>query len=174
MSDPTGVDPYGGVPGQANQDDNKLYGEVPAQLIAFDSIRWWFGEFPESSGGLGAEWDTEAYQGRFDKDYSWDEGWFAEYGNNGHHGNGGSNTIFQLREGIERFMITDINNPGASAVAQSELAIMADNVSWYLENFNHVPGGANILYQDGHVGFLRYPSDKFPVNEGFARFMVRI
>ncbi|HDP34407.1 MAG TPA: prepilin-type N-terminal cleavage/methylation domain-containing protein, partial [Candidatus Hydrogenedentes bacterium] len=36
-------------------------------------------------------------------------------------GNGGSNTIYRLMEGVERFMITDINNPGASAQAQSTI-----------------------------------------------------
>ena len=30
-------------------------------------------------------------------------------------GNGGGNNIYRLREGIERFLITDINNPAASA-----------------------------------------------------------
>ena len=28
--------------------------------------------------------------------------------------------------------------------------------------FNHVPGGANVLFLDGHVEFVRYPG-KFPV-----------
>lgn len=25
--------------------------------------------------------------------------------------------------------------------------------------FNHVPGGVNCLYMDGHVEFIRYPGD---------------
>jgi prepilin-type processing-associated H-X9-DG protein len=32
---------------------------------------------------------------------------------------------------------------------------------------NHVPGGANWLYLDGHVRFIRYPSD-FPATRAFA------
>jgi prepilin-type processing-associated H-X9-DG protein len=24
---------------------------------------------------------------------------------------------------------------------------------------NHIPGGGNVLYLDGHVRFIRYPSD---------------
>jgi len=24
--------------------------------------------------------------------------------------------------------------------------------------FNHVPGGSNVLYMDGHVEFIRYPT----------------
>ena len=35
-------------------------------------------------------------------------------------------TQLLLREGIERFVITDINNPGASAAAQSSIVVMLD------------------------------------------------
>ncbi|HUW60224.1 MAG TPA: DUF1559 domain-containing protein [Candidatus Bathyarchaeia archaeon] len=80
-------------------------------------------------------------------------------------GNGGSMTIYRLREGIERFMITDINNPAASNLAQSELWIMSDFVIARPDLFNHVPGGSNVLYMDGHVAFLRYnPLGEAPVN----------
>ncbi len=72
----------------------------------------------------------------------------------------GSVTLYRLREGIERFFISDINNPAASAVAQSEIFIMWDTVSGgILGDFNHVPGGGNVLFMDGHVKFLRYPSE---------------
>jgi len=86
-------------------------------------------------------------------------------------GNGGSDTVYRLREGIERFMITDINNPAASAQAQSELPIMWDVITSSMmddkgASFNHVPGGGNVLYMDGHVEFLRYDRyGKFPMNE---------
>jgi prepilin-type N-terminal cleavage/methylation domain-containing protein/prepilin-type processing-associated H-X9-DG protein len=84
-------------------------------------------------------------------------------------GNGGSgDTVYRLREGIERFLITDINNPAASAVGQSELAVSWDVVATNVAAFNHVPGGANVLFLDGHVDFLRYPSIEFPVNEPIA------
>jgi prepilin-type N-terminal cleavage/methylation domain-containing protein/prepilin-type processing-associated H-X9-DG protein len=72
------------------------------------------------------------------------------------YGNGGGSTIYRLREGVERFMITDINNPAASAMAQSELYIMYDQLATNPEAYNHIPGGANVLYMDGHVQFLRY------------------
>lgn len=82
--------------------------------------------------------------------------------------------IYRLREGIERFMITDINNPAASAKAQSELAVMWDEISGDdASHFNHVPGGCNVLYLDGHVGWLRYAGeygDAFPVNAGGLLF----
>jgi len=69
-------------------------------------------------------------------------------------------TVYRLREGIERFFITDINNPAGSAQAQSEISVMSDWVNVVAgsgESFNHLPGGANVLYMDGHVEFLRYP-----------------
>ncbi|MFO7974081.1 MAG: prepilin-type N-terminal cleavage/methylation domain-containing protein [Candidatus Hydrogenedentota bacterium] len=77
--------------------------------------------------------------------------------------NGNPVTIFRLREGIERFFITDINNPAASTRAQSEIALMYDRVASDPEAFNHIPGGGNILYMDGHVLFERYPGENWPV-----------
>jgi len=72
-------------------------------------------------------------------------------------------TAYRLREGIERFLITDINNPAASAKAQSEIDIMYDRVAVAIENFNHIPGGSNVLYMDGHVEFIKFPG-KSPVS----------
>jgi prepilin-type processing-associated H-X9-DG protein len=85
------------------------------------------------------------------------------------NGGGGSTTVYRFREGIERFLITDINNPAASAMAQSELAVMWDMLATKAGHFNHVPGGSNVLYMDGHVEFLRYSREqKAPVNEQVA------
>ncbi|MEA3365232.1 MAG: DUF1559 domain-containing protein [Candidatus Hydrogenedentes bacterium] len=87
-------------------------------------------------------------------------------------GDRGEHTMYRLREGIERFFITDINNPAASTEAQSDLPVMWDTVlspswksgSWVQTAFNHVPGGGNVLYMDGHVEFIRYPGE-FPVSK---------
>ena len=77
----------------------------------------------------------------------------------------GSKTAFRLREGIERFLITDINNPAASAKGQSEIYVYWDELQFGNElGSNHRPGGSNVLYMDGHVEFIRYPSEDFPVN----------
>ncbi len=85
----------------------------------------------------------------------------------------------RLREGVERFFITDINNPAAGAIAQSALPVMWDawgrgdahiegwGDAWGLEaddsiaRFNHIPGGSNVLYLDGHVEFIRY-GERYP------------
>jgi prepilin-type N-terminal cleavage/methylation domain-containing protein/prepilin-type processing-associated H-X9-DG protein len=85
-------------------------------------------------------------------------------------GNGSGNTIYRLREGIERFLITDINNPAASAKAQSDIFIMWDNVSSDVARFNHVPGGSNILFMDGHVEFKRYPGEP-PLTRTLAQIL---
>ncbi len=74
---------------------------------------------------------------------------------------------YRLREGIERFFVTDINNPGASAQAQSEILVMHDFVSTDIDKYNHVPGGGNNLWLDGHVSFTRYPGD-FPTTRAYA------
>ena len=84
------------------------------------------------------------------------------------HGNGHGDTLCRLREGIERFTITDINNPAATATAQSEIWVMFDWVCAKAAYFNHVPGGSNVLYMDGHVDFVRYPNDKAPVVRALA------
>jgi prepilin-type N-terminal cleavage/methylation domain-containing protein/prepilin-type processing-associated H-X9-DG protein len=97
--------------------------------------------------------------GRYDEDIS---------GN--FDGVSGNETLHRTREGIERFFITDINNPGASAEAQSSIPIIGDLLSTDTADFNHVPGGANWLYMDGHVTFQKYPSP-FPGTPAFARLV---
>jgi prepilin-type processing-associated H-X9-DG protein len=84
----------------------------------------------------------------------------------------------RLKEGVERFFITDINNPAGAAAAQSTLGVMWDSFGGNYERlldvdsshfaeealdtavnrFNHVPGGSNVLFMDGHVEFVRFDS----------------
>ena len=95
-------------------------------------------------------------------------------------GTGSNAEILRLKEGIERFIMTDINNPGDDEFAQSRFPvawdIVASNEASQAEGdptnfgtglYNHVPGGSNTLYMDGHVVFNKYPG-KFPANRGFA------
>ncbi len=67
-------------------------------------------------------------------------------------GNSHSDSVYRLREEIERFMITDINNPAGSAMAQSEIVVMWDQISKTpgddtSTTMNHIPGGCNVLYR---------------------------
>jgi len=106
-------------------------------------------------------------------------------------GNGGGETLYRLREGVERFMITDINNAASSATGQSEVPLMMDIVSspaaaaivndsignpyesaGMAASFNHTPGGSNVLYMDGHVDFIRYKA-KYPMSAFAASFPMR-
>jgi len=90
-------------------------------------------------------------------------------------GNAGGDVVYRLREGIERFLITDINNPSATAQAQSNVWTMFDIIAIgsKANYFNHIPGGCNVLYLDGHVEFIRYEG-KAPVNRYIAECLSAI
>jgi len=89
----------------------------------------------------------------------------------------GDQIIYRLQEGIERFLVTDINNAGGSNESQSDIAMFFDEVIGQTATtpltYNHVPGGGNVLYMDGHVEFLKYPTT-FPVSRAWATFMALI
>ena len=79
-----------------------------------------------------------------------------------------------MREGIARFLITDITNPASSAKAESEVPVYWDcargasttgtapgsiftpDQSQYIDEMNHIPGGSNVLFMDVHVEFVRF------------------
>ena len=85
-------------------------------------------------------------------------------------GNGNSEQVYRLKEGVERFLITDINDTARSSESQTTVPLMWDVVSSTTTDsaqFNHIPGGANTLYLDGHVQFNKYPTD-FPATQSFA------
>jgi len=90
-------------------------------------------------------------------------------------GSGGTRTLRSIRDGVERFLITDVNS-SADTVSTSSVPVMWDSFGANLDggsvsksgfsqgvgSFNHVPGGANVLFMDGHVEFTRYPV-RYPV-----------
>jgi len=72
---------------------------------------------------------------------------------------GETDIAWRFREGIERFLITDINNPSQTALGQSQIFVMMDDTNGGRPEFmNHIPGGGNVLFLDGHVEFIRYPT----------------
>ena len=75
--------------------------------------------------------------------------------------------VLRLREGIERYLITDINDPSRATISQSAYAVLFDRVDINPKGFNHLPGGGNVLFMDGHCEFLKYPGD-FPVSRAWA------
>jgi prepilin-type processing-associated H-X9-DG protein len=97
---------------------------------------------------------AEAYRRQMDAEGSFAEDLEVEDG----MGSGGSATIYRLREGIERFLITDIHNPAASAVALSTIPLLIERRD------SHIPGGGNVLFMDGHVEFIRQNA-KWPMTD---------
>ena len=73
------------------------------------------------------------------------------------YGVAGGETLYRLREGIERFLITDINNPACGRQGPIEIighvdVVNADPASSGLGlAMNHVPGGANYTVMDGRT-----------------------
>lgn len=90
-------------------------------------------------------------------------------------GSMGTDTFYRLREGVERFFVTDINDPIASARTQSAIPVMWDTVLGGLKGplSNHQPPGANLLYLDGHVEFVRYPV-KWPMTERSIQILTEL
>lgn len=130
------------------------------------------GRFEESEYLFGGTWIT---------DTPWGELAWASFDSNGDASlrdftvspaNGGE-TLLRLREGVARFLITDINNSAASNKADSQAPMMWDHISTKVEDFAHVPGGSNVLFMDGHVKFFKYPAAKFPMTEDSARIFGR-
>ena len=71
----------------------------------------------------------------------------------------GGETLYRLREGVERFLITDINDPASGAVPQSQIPVL---IEWP-DNHGTIRGG-NVAYMDGHTEWLDYPGE-FPMTE---------
>lgn len=76
---------------------------------------------------------------------------------------GSFGTIYRLREGVERAVITDVNNPEAAWKVRAQIPIM-------IERPGLQEGGSNVLYLDGHVEFIAYPG-RFPMTEDFIEAM---
>ncbi len=145
-------------------DDRNIIGDLVGQVTSSTDIygRWQENELSNTPiGELGIHSRETGGRGS-DEDYA-----VQLPQNRGTQVNGGD-TIFRLRHGIERFLITDINNPAASARAASSIPVLWDHVTTEVISFSHIPGGINCLYLDGHVDFLRYPS-VFPATHDHAR-----
>jgi prepilin-type processing-associated H-X9-DG protein len=82
-------------------------------------------------------------------------------------GSSGKSTLYTLKKGVEGFLITDINSPAESATSLSPIPVMWDLFATESSVFNHLPGGANVLYLDGHVEFIKYPGN-YPVTRWVA------
>jgi prepilin-type processing-associated H-X9-DG protein len=68
------------------------------------------------------------------------------------------NVLFRLRDGVERFLTSDLNDP-TDCVPQRDVPIL---VEWP-DNHEGLSGG-HVLYMDGHVEWQPYPGE-FPMTE---------
>ena len=135
--------------------DPSINGHVPAQLVhAFEEIlvqRF----LPALEAG-----DFEGANSAAHSDLSAPAG----------QGNNNGNTVYRLRVGVARFLITDTNSPGAELMAESIVPVMWDRVPLQRHDFSHQrPLGGNVLYFDGHTDFVPYPGPA-PMHEGIAHF----
>lgn len=142
------------------EDDVARGRPIPPISIQFSA--WWD---IVTFGREGIFFNPTAYARFGDQDFDLSTDGLQDYSvlAGGPIGNGTGNTLYRLREGIERFLITDINNPIAER-HQGNIEILWDVASTVPALYNHVPGGSNVLFMDGHVEFKRYPG-KPPVNE---------
>ena len=76
------------------------------------------------------------------------------------------NTIYRLREGIWRLLITDISNPAEAARAQSEIPLMICRPG------NH-GDEIEVLFMDAHVQRLHYPGE-FPASKRFVEGLLSL
>ena len=83
---------------------------------------------------------------------------------------GEERTVHRLRQGIERFLIKDVNDPSRSNASPSRIPVMYDRIDVDPAGFNHVPGGVNVLYLDGHAEYQHYPGE-FPASRAWAELV---
>jgi hypothetical protein len=74
-------------------------------------------------------------------------------------GNMRRNTIYKLRQGVGRFLITDMIAPGHAQRRHSTFPILIERLG-----HRHRPEGGNVLYMDNRVEFIPYPG-KWPMTE---------
>ena len=138
------------VPGTLNKENFNIYNDFDGNFVL---------EFNDLLTDVSDTWPNTGDASVFDRDLSIDLM------------SGQTANAYRLREGIERFYITDINNPAASTKAQSEIWIMEDDINAGNVSFmNHIPGGCNVLYLDGHVEFVKYPTEQ-PVSVAWATLL---
>jgi len=66
--------------------------------------------------------------------------------------------LYLLREGVERSLAKNPNDPAECARMQAETPVLIERLG------HHEPEGGNVLFMDGHVEFLRYDT-KWPMTK---------
>lgn len=76
----------------------------------------------------------------------------------------GGRTLHRMKEGVERFLVTDINDPSRSSTEPSTAVVVLETPSEELLR-NRPKPGLNVLYMDGRVEFVPM-NQRFPATEG--------
>lgn len=79
-----------------------------------------------------------------------------------------SKDFFRLGRGVEIFFTTKYNDPEAAAQTRARIPVMFETFD--VEGFDLQPDGANVLYLDGHVEYVRF-GEAFPVNEAVRELL---
>ncbi len=82
-------------------------------------------------------------------------------------GNAGGSTINRLAAGVDRFLISDINQILTGRESGSSVVpVQWVQLSTMISEYSHVPAGINVLFLDGHVEFKRYDKNTsdFPMS----------
>lgn len=87
------------------------------------------------------------------------------------HGNLGGIVVHRLGKGVARQLAA--GDQPAPGEIEKRIPVMLDAFAnaGYVAYFNHLPGGSNVLFLDGHVDFLRYPNTDGPVTESVGRLL---
>jgi prepilin-type processing-associated H-X9-DG protein len=95
--------------------------------------------------------------GTFDQDISVESG----------SGTGGSGRFLRLQTDPNSVLAKETYLPAGGIPAPAEIPVMFDRSD------NHIPGGINVLYLDGHVEFIKM-GDRFPAQQWFLDELARI
>lgn len=85
-------------------------------------------------------------------------------------GNGGSETVFRLRPDLQRLVVEAGGSARDKAMLPKNVFVMFDKLSADPKQYNHPPGGSNVLFLDGHVEFVKFPG-KPPVTKRTAKLL---
>jgi len=79
-----------------------------------------------------------------------------------------SKDFYRLGKGVEIFFTTNYNDPEAAAKTRATIPVMFETFD--SPGFGGDPDGANVLYLDGHVDYVRF-GEAFPVNAGVQELL---
>ncbi len=92
----------------------------------------------------------------------------------GGHGPGDGDIYYRLQQGVGKMFIEDIDDPGATIMADTQIPVLFDAFSsmGYLALSHRTPLGGNVLFLDGHVEFRKYPDlyHRVPYTQDFMEW----